>query len=231
MSSFFGEGKFPKICQNLPKFPFFPIKTWIYFLENFDYPTIIPIPPPPFCLNLLLHKSRGKRNISQLFACFYSFFSTPTDISFHLTLAGRVLERSLGVGAATKLTLSLVPSLLCSSISAVCLNLLRELESNRHRICTKKRSSSSSSCVFVEALSTQGRISSSRWGVLWFLSRFSQCGVESSPHSTGIRLQRKSQCGGIYKATALSLSLSLSRLVAVELKNACGFGFLLIESP
>jgi hypothetical protein len=28
-----------------------------------------------------------------------------------------------------------------------------------------------------------------------------------------------------------SLSLSLSRLVAVELKNASGFGFLLIESP
>jgi hypothetical protein len=61
-------------------------------------------------------------------------------------------------------------------------------------------------------LSTQGRSSSSsssRWRVLWFSSRFSQCGVESSPHSTGIRLQRKSQCGGIYKATTLSLSLSL----------------------
>jgi hypothetical protein len=53
------------------------------------------------------------------------------------------LEWSVGVGAdvaaATNLTLSLLPSLLCSSIFAVCLHLLQELESNRHRICTKKR--------------------------------------------------------------------------------------------
>jgi hypothetical protein len=77
-----------------------------------------------------------------LFAFVCCLFSTPTEISFQLTLGWRVLERSVGVGAdvaaATNLTFSHLPSLLCSSISAVCLNLLLELESNRHRICTEK---------------------------------------------------------------------------------------------
>jgi hypothetical protein len=36
---------------------------------------------------------------------------------------------------------------LCSSISAVCLNLLPELESNRHRICTKKRAAAAAALL------------------------------------------------------------------------------------
>jgi hypothetical protein len=78
-----------------------------------------------------------------LFAFVFCFFSTPTDFSFHLTLAGASWSGALASEQTSRRQptsrFRLFPSLLCSSISAVCLNLPLELEANRHRICTKKR--------------------------------------------------------------------------------------------
>jgi hypothetical protein len=48
----------------------------------------MPPPPPPFVLTFFYIRQGEKGNISLLFAFVFSFFSTPTDISFHLTLAG-----------------------------------------------------------------------------------------------------------------------------------------------